>query len=144
MATVPQGAIVHQNPAGWAPCILVTYAATTYFALPGPPREMQAVFTMYLVPFFTTRYPAHAASLRVAVDMYESELSPLLAQVRERYPTTYLKGYIALGGSDTSGRLPLDIIARSTAETPAETILQQAMAYLSNLVAAQGHTLRHL
>ncbi len=144
MATVPAGAQVYQNPAGWAPCVAVTKDTTTFFALPGPPPEMQAVFTMHLVPFFTTTYPAHAASLRVAVNMYESELAPLFAQVRERYPSTYLKGYIALGGRDTSGGLPLDIIARSTAKTPAEVILQQAVTYLSTLVAAQGCTLRNL
>jgi molybdenum cofactor synthesis domain-containing protein len=144
MATVPWGAQVHQNPAGWAPCVSVTKTATTFFALPGPPTEMQAVFTMYLVPFFTTTYPSHAASLRVAVDMYESELAPFFAKVRERYPTTYLKGYIALGGGDTPTGLPLDIIARSTADEPAEAILQQAMAYLSELVATKGRTLRNI
>jgi molybdenum cofactor synthesis domain-containing protein len=144
MATVPGGAQVYQNPAGWAPCVSVTRASTTFFALPGPPPEMQAVFTMHLVPFFATTYPAHAASLRVAVDMYESELAPLFAQVRERYPSTYLKGYIALGGLNTPLGLPLDIIARSTADASAETILQQAVAYLSELVVAQGRTLRNL
>jgi hypothetical protein len=40
--------------------------------------------------------------------------------------------------------LPLDIIARSTTEAPAETILQQAVAYLSELVATRGRTLRNL
>jgi molybdopterin-biosynthesis enzyme MoeA-like protein len=144
MATVPQGARVYQNPAGWAPCISVSKATTTFFALPGPPQEMEAVFTMCLMPFFTTTYPAHAASLRVAVNMYESELAPLFAQVRARYPTTYLKGYIALGGRDTPHGMPLDIIARSTEGVPAETILQQAVAYLSELLAAQGQTLRHI
>lgn len=144
MATVPEGAQVYQNPAGWAPCVSVTKAATTFFALPGPPKEMQAVFTMYLIPFFTTTYAAHAASLRVAVNMYESELAPLFAQVRARYPSTYLKGYIALGGRDTPEGLPLDIIARSTDGVPAETILRQAVAYLSDLVAAAGQTLKHV
>lgn len=144
MATVPQGAQVHQNPAGWAPCVSLTKETTTFFALPGPPTEMQAVFTMYLVPFFATHYPSHAASLRVVADMYESELAPLFAQVRDRYPSTYLKGYIALGGRDIPHGLPLDIVARSTAEAPAEAILQQAVAYLSELVAAHGRTLRNL
>ena len=144
MATVPEGAQVYQNPAGWAPCVSVTRDTTTFFALPGPPHEMQAVFTMYVVPFFTTTYPAHAASLRVAVNMYESELAPLFAKVRARYPSTYLKGYIALGGRDTPEGLPVDIIARSADGVPAETVLQQAMAYLSELVAAQGQTLRHV
>jgi len=64
--------------------------------------------------------------------------------VRKRYPSTYLKGYISLGGLDTPMGLPLDIIARSTAEVPAETILQQAVAYLSELVATRGRTLRNL
>jgi molybdenum cofactor synthesis domain-containing protein len=144
MATVPEGAQVYQNPAGWAPCISVSKGTTTFFALPGPPQEMQAVFTMSLVPFFATAYPSHAASLRVAVNMYESELAPLFAQVRGRYPTTYLKGYIALGGRDTPHGMPLDIIARSAEGVPAETILQQAVAYLSELLAAQGQTLRHI
>jgi molybdenum cofactor synthesis domain-containing protein len=144
MATVPEGAQVYQNPAGWAPCIAVTKSTTTFVALPGPPKEMQAVFTMYVVPFFTMTYPSHAASLRVAVKMYESELAPFFAQVRARYPTTYLKGYIALGGRDTPDGMPLDIIARSAEGVPAETILQQAVAYLSELLAAQGQTLRHI
>jgi molybdenum cofactor synthesis domain-containing protein len=144
MATVPSGAQVYQNPAGWAPCVSIAKATTTLFALPGPPPEMQAVFTMHIVPFFAQTYPARAAALRVAVDMYESELAPLFAQVRERYPSTYLKGYIALGGREAPFGLPLDIIARSTSDVPAETILQQAVTYLSTLVAAQGRTLRNL
>jgi molybdenum cofactor synthesis domain-containing protein len=144
MATVPEGATVYQNPAGWAPCVSVRKASTTLFALPGPPKEMQAVFTMAIIPYFTLTYPSHAASLRVAVNMYESELVPLFAQVRERYPGTYLKGYIALGGRDTPEGLPVDIIARSMDGIPAETILQQAVAYLSSLVAAHGQTLRYV
>jgi nicotinamide-nucleotide amidase len=144
MATVPEGAQVYQNPAGWAPCVSVSKAPTTFFALPGPPKEMQAVFTMCIVPYFTLTHPAHAASLRVAVNMYESELAPLFAQVRVRYPSTYLKGYIALGSRDTPEGLPVDIIARSAEGIPAETILQQAVAYLSALVAARGQTLRHI
>jgi nicotinamide-nucleotide amidase len=142
MATVPEGAQVYQNPVGWAPCMAVTKAATTIFALPGPPQEMQAVFTMYVVPFFTTTYSAHAAALRVAVHMYESELAPLFAKVRARYPSTYLKGYIALGGRDTPEGMPVDVIARSVDGVPAETILRQAVAYLGELLAAHGQTLR--
>src|SRR5215217_761409 len=105
---------------------------------------MQAVFTLHIVPFFARAYPARAAALRVAVDMYEPVLAPFFAQVRERYPSTNPKGYIALGGLNSPLGLPLDIIARSTAEAPAETILQQAVAYLSELVATKGRTLRNL
>jgi hypothetical protein len=74
--------------------------------------------------------------------MYESELAPLFAKVRRRYPSTYLKGYIALGGRDTPEGMPVDIIARSADGVAAETILRQAVAYLSELMAAHGQTLR--
>ena len=38
MATIPNGATAHPNPAGVAPCIEVQIGDTTMFALPGPPR----------------------------------------------------------------------------------------------------------
>ena len=44
MATVPETAIVLQNPAGWAPCISVGHKSSTIMMMPGPPREMKAVF----------------------------------------------------------------------------------------------------
>src|SRR5919199_3559090 len=44
MATVPEGADVLLNPAGWAPCLRLRRGDTTFFLLPGPPQEMQAVF----------------------------------------------------------------------------------------------------
>src|SRR5206468_3863481 len=47
MATVPEGAEVFPNPAGWAPCTLVRDGAAALLILPGPPREMEAVFEMY-------------------------------------------------------------------------------------------------
>ena len=126
----PHGAHVYQNSAGWAPCVSVTKASTTFFVLPASPPEMPAMFPMHLVPFFALTYPTHAASLRVAVDMYECELAPLFAQVSARYPSTYLKGYIARGGLDIPMGLPLGIIVRSTAVAPAETMLQEAVALL--------------
>src|SRR5919198_447214 len=48
MATVPIGAEIMLNPAGWAPCIRARHGATTFLLLPGPPKEMQAVFDRYL------------------------------------------------------------------------------------------------
>ncbi len=38
VATVPTGAKVFQNPAGWAPCTMVGVAGATILSLPGPPQ----------------------------------------------------------------------------------------------------------
>ncbi|MCH2664198.1 molybdopterin-binding protein, partial [bacterium] len=44
MATCPEGSIVHPNPAGVAPCVETVIDETTIYNLPGPPREVQALF----------------------------------------------------------------------------------------------------
>ena len=50
MATVPETATVLQNPAGWAPCISVEHEASTLMMMPGPPREMKAIFETHIQP----------------------------------------------------------------------------------------------
>src|SRR5947207_10421331 len=45
MATVPEGSEVRQNPAGWAPCTFVHHDGGTIVIMPGPPKELEAVFT---------------------------------------------------------------------------------------------------
>ena len=116
-----------------------------FFALPEPPPEMQAVFTMHIVPFFALICKAKTVALRVHRRYVRVRTSTVLcASATEGYPSTYRKGYIALGGLDTPLGLPLDMIARSTADDRGETTLQQAVAYLSELVATKGRTLRNL
>ena len=44
MATKPVGAWAHPNPAGVAPCVESQIGDTTIFSLPGPPREVEALF----------------------------------------------------------------------------------------------------
>jgi hypothetical protein len=56
----------------------------------------------------------------------------------------HLKGYITLGGLGTPMGLPLDIIVRSTAAAPAETMLQQAVVYRSELAVTKERTRHNL
>lgn len=137
MATVPDGAAVFQNHVGWAPCIRVQKDRSTLFILPGPPREMEALFNGYVAEYISASYQTKSAALRVVVNMFESEVSPLLQAVMEQYPTTYLKAYVAMRHSMEQG-LPVDIVATGTDAADAQHLLQAAVESLSQLVTERG------
>jgi molybdenum cofactor synthesis domain-containing protein len=134
MARVPMGAEVLLNPAGWAPCIKLAVGQTTFFLLPGPPSEMQAVFERYLRDYFGA-VAGYSLARRVYVNMWESDVAPLARQVMDAVPGTYIKGYIALGNQQ---RLPLDVVARGADQASAQRNLEHAVDLLSGLVAGVG------
>jgi nicotinamide-nucleotide amidase len=135
MATVPESAEVLLNPAGWAPCVRLERAETTLFLLPGPPREMEAVFDRYLRDYFGAGSAGHSLARRIYVNMHEGEVAPFARQVMDAVPGTYIKGYIALSNQQ---RLPLDVVVRGTDESDAQRNLEQAVTMLTALVADAG------
>ena len=136
MATVPEAAVVLQNPAGWAPCMCVDYKASTIVMMPGPPREMKAVFETHIQPLIEARYRAGITMTRGYVNMFEAAVSPLMEKVTERYPEVYLKAYVGLRAGDS---MPVDIIVTSTDKAKAETQLELATNYFRALVAEAGN-----
>ena len=137
MATVPETAAVLQNPAGWAPCISVEYQNTTLMMMPGPPREMKAIFETYIQPLIAERYRAEITTSRVYVSMFEAEVSPLMQKVMERHSDVYLKAYVSLRKADTN-MMPVDLVSTSTDKADAETQLQLATDYFRELVVETG------
>lgn len=137
MATVPEGADVFQNHAGWAPCIRVKKDSSTLFILPGPPKEMEALFSGYVAEFISASYETKSAALRVIVNMSESEVSPLLEATMDKYPSTYLKAYVAMRHSMNQG-LPVDIVASGDDAADAHHILNATVEHFSRLVTAKG------
>jgi molybdenum cofactor synthesis domain-containing protein len=135
MATVPERSEVLLNPAGWAPCVRIRQRETTFFLLPGPPSEMQAVFERYVRDHFGGDAAGRSAARRVYVNMWESEVAPLARQVMDAVPGTYIKGYIALSNQQ---RLPLDVVARGTDEGDAQHNLERAVEMLTELVEGVG------
>jgi nicotinamide-nucleotide amidase len=135
MATVPEGADVMLNPAGWAPCIRVQHGQASLFLLPGPPSEMQAVFDRYVRDHFGGEDGGRSAARRVYVNMWESEVAPLARQVMDAVPDTYIKGYIALSNQQ---RLPLDVVTKGSDDAAVQHNLEQAVSMLTELVAAVG------
>jgi len=83
------------------------------------------------------RYSAKIATVRVYVNMFEAEVSPLLQQVMGEHPAVYLKAYVALRRDDNQ-YMPVDIVSTGSDESNAESQLQAAAAYLRALVIEKG------
>ena len=137
MAIVPETAVVLQNPAGWAPCISVRHKTSTIMMMPGPPREMKAVFEIHIQPLIAERYRSEVTTARVYVSMFEAEVSPLMQKVMERHADVYLKAYVSLRKVDGS-TMPVDLVSTSEDKTDAETELQRATDYFQELVVEAG------
>lgn len=142
MATVPAGSEVLANPAGWAPCTICSAGEATLIVLPGPPKEMEAVFTLHVAGRVAQLTAHKSAALRVVVNMYESEVSPLLQEVMASYPGTYLKAYVAMREAFEHG-LPVDVVATGDDADSAQRLLQEAVTFFGGLVNARGKTMEY-
>jgi molybdopterin-biosynthesis enzyme MoeA-like protein len=105
--------------------------------MPGPPREMKSIFEAYITPLIAERYSAKIATLRVHVNMFEAEVSPLLQQVMGEHPNVYLKAYVALRRDDNQ-YMPVDLVSTGSDEDNAQSQLQAAAEYLRTLVIEKG------
>lgn len=137
MATVPETAEVFQNPVGWAPCVRVKRDSSSILLMPGPPREMKSIFESYIAPLIAERYSATIATLRVYVNMFEAEVSPLLQQVMGEHPDVYLKAYVALRRDDNH-YMPVDLVSTGSDEGRAQSQLRAAANSLRTLVTKKG------
>ena len=105
--------------------------------MPGPPREMKAIFETHIQPLIAERYRAEIITARVYVSMFEAEVSPLMQKVMERHPDVYLKAYVSLRKADGS-TMPVDLVSTSTDKADAETQLQLAADFFRELVVEAG------
>jgi len=110
--------------------------------LPGPPREMEAVFTTHVTPYLASRLTRRTCSLRVIVDMFESEVSPLMERVMRECSEVYLKAYVALREGSAVG-LPVDIVASGSNEVVALERLRAAETLFARLVREAGKSIRN-
>jgi len=139
MLSAPRACRVHANPAGAAPCIESSVGEGVVYSLPGPPREVQALFDLCVRDAIAGRTWGSRATVRVGVDLPESELGPLLHAVMEAHPNTYLKSYVALRADVGDGHcLPVDIIVRAADDPGARDLLEASLESLSCLLRDKG------
>jgi molybdopterin-biosynthesis enzyme MoeA-like protein len=139
MATKPAGAIAHTNPAGVAPCVQATKGETTICAIPGPPREVEALFRQTLEPLIADIYSGARSSVRLVVNLPESQCGPILHSVMDACPNTYLKAFVALSERTADGqRLPVDVVAWAQTQEEAEALRTRALAMVEEQAAEKG------
>jgi molybdopterin-biosynthesis enzyme MoeA-like protein len=93
MATVPKGAICHENTVGTAPAVQLRVGGTVVFLLPGVPAEMQRFFTMHVLPVMSAEGPNTVRGER-QVDYHghdESAISHALSELARRHPLVSIR-----------------------------------------------------
>ena len=139
MATRPAHSKAHLNPAGVAPCVETQIGETVIYNLPGPPREVEALFGAVLKAPIAELYSGTRAALRVVVNLPESQCGPILHSVMEEYPNTYLKAFVALSERTADGqRLPVDIVAWAEEDAQAQALLDEALRAFTERAAEKG------
>jgi nicotinamide-nucleotide amidase len=134
-AMVPEGGVVLDNPNGTAPGLIVENEKTVAILLPGPPRELQPMWTDHALPWLRQRFadrlgPVHEVNLRT-LGLGESRVQMMVeADIRALGPVEV--GYCARPG----GEVDLRLIA------PDENLVRKAgdlaRAKLGDAVYAEG------
>jgi len=109
MARTLQGAKCLKNPTGGAPATIVDIEGTTFTILPGPPREVKAIFTHHLKKMFHAQTGRISVHGKIIVSMHESEVSPLIDQILKDHSDIYAKPLVK--GYRPSVGLPIEIIS---------------------------------
>lgn len=94
MARMPEGAIPLHNPVGTAPAAKISYESTIIYALPGVPREMEAIFNETVSKEISLSSGFKVAEYTFCVvGVMESALAPIISSVKENYPEVYVKSH---------------------------------------------------
>jgi nicotinamide-nucleotide amidase len=119
-AMIPEGAQVLDNPNGTAPGIKFVIGKSTIFCLPGVPREMKAMFDLYIKPWVVERTPQTCFFRKIhTIGMGESDLVAKIddlvrASKNVIFGTTANEGIITIGlaGKDKTALDTLDSAIR--------------------------------
>jgi molybdopterin-biosynthesis enzyme MoeA-like protein len=137
MAYLPQEAEPLDNPVGTAPAVSLTGPEWVIFALPGVPKEMQAIFEL-------TVFPRLKAILGAEVYLEEtmntglgdeSIIAGLTEQVMKQVPGTYLKSKATGFGRDVG--LEVVITAAGADREGIKKRVQEAKRLLLALIKAR-------
>lgn len=138
MATLPETTEPVSNSVGTAPGLRAVIDGVTLFALPGVPKEMEAIFCETISPLIKAAVGQGVFCERsiFADDFFESRLAPLIDQVMSDCPGVYIKSHPLPSEGKSHVELHLTIIANKE-QNPAET-LRKAAEQLTLLIEANG------
>ncbi|MGQ9479694.1 MAG: nicotinamide mononucleotide deamidase-related protein [Thermoproteota archaeon] len=94
MARMPEEAEPIPNPVGTAPAAKIVAGGTIIYAMPGVPRELEAIFKEYVSMELSELSSFKTAELTYRIiGVRESALAPLISRVKELYPDVYVKSH---------------------------------------------------
>ena len=93
MALAPVGANVLPSPGGVIPAITVEHAGKRIVILPGPPRELQMVFTEAVEPNFLEGTGMSVWREELTHRFPESTFASTLTELQSKFPTTSIGSY---------------------------------------------------
>jgi len=131
MAKLPMGSQPLENTVGTAPGVFLEYDEHLMFCLPGPPREMRAMFDQRVSPLITGLTQGRRFFRKVITldQPDESVLDPFIAQARQQFSDVYFKT-TPKGFTD-----PVMSVFMETWGMPeaSEILLKQASVFLHNI-----------
>jgi molybdopterin-biosynthesis enzyme MoeA-like protein len=134
MATIPENAKPIPNPVGAAPAIRIDFDGTVLIALPGVPREMEAIFEENVAPLLKSASQGnrfYEESLYLDGIM-ESELAPLIEKVMQENPGIYVKSHPR--GAEKKPHLEIHFSLTSPDHEPAQKRIHTAVSQFIDLI----------
>jgi nicotinamide-nucleotide amidase len=138
MATLPEGAEPILNPVGTAPGVRINVGETVLIALPGVPKEMEAIFEASVVPLLR-QSAGNVGFYEMSIyadSIMESVLAPLIDKVMCDNPRVYIKSHPKGRESRPHMELHLSTTGKP-AETPEER-LGKASVELAGMIEKAG------
>ena len=126
MASVPAGAVCHENLVGTAPAVQLRVGTTTVFLLPGVPAEMQRFFTMHVMPAMSVEGPNTVRGER-QVDYHghdESVISKALAALTKKHPQVSIRTRVQ--GVEGARTIRLNLVAEQEDPVQLADLLDKA------------------
>ncbi len=140
MAKLPQGATPLPNPVGTTPGVAMHYQATSIYALPGVPEELEAIFAESIAPELQARFETAAWAERAFFVHCDDEasLAPILHDVSEQHTDVYIKSLARPFFSAGSHRLKILVMTHGEDATQAESRVAQACGDLQAALQRAG------
>lgn len=138
MATLPQKAMVVNNPVGSAPAVQAYMTETVLFTLPGFPHEMQAIFNESIATLIKKAVGEDVFCERSLFieNIFESKLAPLIDQVMSNNAGVYVKSHPLKSEGKAHVELHLTMVASRNCDP--EGKLEKAALEFAELIAANG------
>ena len=136
MARTLSGANTFANPLGISPASVMKIGETTLVVMPGPPKEVQAIFETHISDLIEEQTSRKSCSHRVVVDMVESEVTPIVEEIEKGFGNVYLKPLVSeyVKGSG----LPIEILAFEANEEACDRLVRDVVQSLEWAIKAKG------